>query len=241
MGQPSGAAPEGESATAQAGYAAVIGDVVGSRETGEDLFERLDGALARAGERVPAVQPLQVTNGDEFQGVYRALGPALNATLLVRLLLHDVADVRFGVGWGAFTRWSAERTPYEQDGPAWWAAREALEAVERYESAAGIPRGWRTEVRLDGARSDSSAVAGGAGAPPIAVDDALQALLVCRDHILARLDARDVSLVRALLEGATATMAAEEVGISQQAASRRLRSNGGYALLRTWRLLEESA
>ena len=241
MGQSSGVAPEAEPAAAQAGYAAVIGDVVGSREAGQDVFERLDDALARAGERVPALQPLQVTIGDEFQGVYEALGPALNATLLVRLLLHGVVDVRFGVGWGAFTRWSAERTPYEQDGPAWWAAREALEAVERHESETGTPHGWRTEVRLDAARSEAPAAAGGADAPAIAVDGALQALLLCRDHILARLDARDVGLVRALLEGATATMAAQQVGISQQAASRRLRSNGGYALLRTWRLLEESA
>ncbi len=241
MGQPNGTTPEVEPAAAQAGYAAVIGDVVGSREAGEDLFDRLDDALARTGERVPGLQPLQVTIGDEFQGVYQSLGAALNATLLVRLLLHDVVDVRFGVGWGAFTRWSAERTPYEQDGPAWWAAREALESVERHESAAGTPHGWRTEVRFGAARSEAPAGAGAACAPVVAVDDALQALLLCRDHILARLDARDVGLVRALLEGATATMAAQQVGISQQAASRRLRSNGGYALLRTWRLLEESA
>ena len=130
--------------THRPGYAAVIGDLVGSRQAAAGLFDHVTAALTRVNDRIEALQPLQITIGDEFQGVYRGLGAALDATLLVRLLLHGTADVRFGIGWGGFTRWNPDRAPFEQDGPAWWAAREALDAARAQESGAGLPVGWRS-------------------------------------------------------------------------------------------------
>jgi hypothetical protein len=240
------------------GYAAVIGDVVGSRRMQPGvLLRRLRTALQRTNARVTALQPLQPTLGDEFQGVYRRLGQALNATLLVRLLLHDVTDVRFGVGWGTFTRWDPDRAPFEQDGPAWWSARAALEAALAQERRTGIPAGLRTAVRLgtDGLPHERTrAAAEEAGetlvpaspylGDPIPLDLdlelVLEGLVLFRDHVVHTLDGRDVGLVLALLEGATVTDAAARVGISQQAASRRLRANGGYGLVRSWELLERA-
>jgi hypothetical protein len=139
------------------GYAAVLGDVVRSRHADVGFFDRLHQALGHANERIDALQPLQITIGDEFQGVYRRLGDALNTTLLLRLLLHDVVDVRFGIGWGTFTRWVPERAPYEQDGPAWWAAREALKEAVSQEARPGTPAGWLTAIRLSPASSDEPA------------------------------------------------------------------------------------
>ena len=94
----------------------VIGGANRSRQAGPDLFDRLEVSLARTNDRLVLVQPLQITIGDEFQGIYDGLGQALNATLYLRLVLLDVAGVRFGVGWGDIMRRDPDRAPYEQDG-----------------------------------------------------------------------------------------------------------------------------
>lgn len=233
-------------------YVTVIGDVVGSRQADPDLFDRLQDALERTNARIHAMQPLQVTVGDEFQAVYRRLGDALNAAILVRLLLHETAEIRFGVGWGTFTRWNSERSPFEQDGPAWWAARDALKAIRKQESGFGVPAGWRTGIRLrheppsDGEGDLNWHMPVEADDPQrrslgMSIDAAVESLVMLRDHVFARLDERDVQLVLALLaDGVTVTEAARSIGISQQAASRRLQMNGGYALLRSWRIFEGS-
>lgn len=253
-------APIEEAATGTAaeargrGYAAVIGDVIASRRVPRAamLPRRLQDALERANRRIGAVQPLQPTIGDEFQGVYARVGSALNATLLVRLLLHDLTEVRFGVGWGGFTSWASGRAPYEQDGPAWWSARAAIEAVREQERRPGVPANWQTAVRLpaespvDTVESSQEALFEAQEylieARSLTIDPGLvlEGVVMFRDHVLGMLDDRDVALVLALLDGATAKDAAGSAGISQQAASRRLRENGGYALLKGWELLESA-
>ena len=102
-------------------------------------------------------------------------------------------------------------------GPEPSAAAAALSEAERRGSRRGTPVGWRTVVVEPGEES--------AG---------LDAVAMFRDLLLHRMDERDARLTLALLEGSSVTSAAQAVGISQQAASRRLRSNGGYALLQSW-------
>lgn len=120
-----------------------------------------------------------------------------------------------------------------------------------------MPADWRTAVRFAepvdpsaGAHATEAAdaavpeppLAAVGPAPPrqldVEVTGALEGMLLLRDQILHGMDERDAGLVVALLDGATVTDAASQVGISQQAASRRLRSNGGYALVRSWDLLD---
>ncbi len=102
-------------------------------------------------------------------------------------------------------------------GPDPPAAAAALSEAGRRDSRRGTPVGWRTAVVEPGGEA--------AG---------LDAVAMFRDLLLYRMDERDARLTLALLEGASVTAAARAVGISQQAASRRLRSNGGYALLQSW-------
>ena len=92
--------------------AAVIGDVVGSRDHADrpDLHVRLVGRLAeleellRAEERAVGaslvVSPPRVTVGDEYQGIFTTLGVALRATRWLRISLLPDVDVRHGLGWG---------------------------------------------------------------------------------------------------------------------------------------------
>lgn len=255
---------------------AVLGDVVASRETGDRsaLQRAVEETLDLVNANVAAVQPLTPTIGDEFQGLFEDLDQALTATLWARLELRGRpelsphADVRFGVGVGELTSYDAGRAPYGQDGPAWWAARDALEHVEQTGQAHAAPPGWRTSVRLgdDPAPWDSNAAdptPAGANpadsradqadpdvnpahsAPPVDTHLAgldaealINAFLVCRDTLVAGLDDRDARILSGCLRGQSQAAIAEQEAISASAVSQRLRRNGGYALLRSRHLTE---
>jgi hypothetical protein len=206
-------------------YAAVIGDIVGSRGHPDrrGLQERLQGALHAANARCPAVLPLAPSVGDEFQGLYRELPAALEATLFVRLALVGAVDVRFGVGWGGLELFDPAIAPLGQDGPAWWAAREAVQRVTDGERQREAPRGRRTGFALD--RSQPSVSQTGAD-----VEGLVNAFLLCRDEIVGGMDARDARLAFGLFDGRTQADLAAQEGVSQPAISQRYRRSGAHAL-----------
>lgn len=245
---------------------AVLGDLVASREAPDRaaLQRALEDALGTVDAQLPAPQPLTPTVGDEFQGLFADLDAALAATLWARLLLLPRSDVRFGLGVGELVSHDVGRAPYAQDGPAWWAAREALEHVERAGQAHASPPGWRTCVRLagdpappgealpdgpsspsDGPASSDEALPTGRHARPALLDGAdpeglVNAFLVCRDELVAGLDDRDARILVGCLEGRSQAAIAEAEGVSASAVSQRLRRNGGYALLRSRHLAGRS-
>ena len=77
------------------------------------------------------MQRLEPTIGDEFQGLFATLADAVQASLQVRLELMPGIDVRAGLGQGETVVHDGRRKPVLQDGPAWWAARAALERLAR--------------------------------------------------------------------------------------------------------------
>ena len=220
----------------------LIGDLVGSRgaPNRRALHRSVEEALATATAAVPAVTALRITVGDEFQGSYASLGDAIEAALRVRLELLPTADVRVGIGRGPVQLLDAERGI--EDGPGWWAARSAIEAVEE---AAGRPatRHLRTAYRrapedepggASGTHRDSDGVGDGARATV----DAVNAALLCRDHLVGSLSDRSVRLLRGLMDphttqGELATLE----GISASAVSQRVRSDGIGAVLAAEELL----
>ena len=109
---------------------ALIGDIVESRthRQRQALHDAFAAAIARANAEVPVPEPAVITVGDEFQGVYPTLGAALQASFVVRAELHPLADVRFGLGRGEVTTLDPVRGVH--DGPAYWAAREAITTAE---------------------------------------------------------------------------------------------------------------
>jgi hypothetical protein len=219
-----------------AGYLAVLGDVVRSRDHAdrEDLQRELRDALDLANSRTAAVQPLALTIGDEFQGLYENLADVLQATLSIRLSLHLRADVRFGIGWGPLTTYDEKRAPFEQDGPAWWAAREAIERVRTIVHQREMPRGVRSALVTDGAA--------GAGAKASArqVEGLVNAFLLCRDELVSSMSARDAETMRYLLAGESPSAIAERQGVSLSAVSQRAIRAGLYALRAAQRELEEA-
>ncbi|CQD04576.1 hypothetical protein BN000_00859 [Mycobacterium europaeum] len=189
--------------------ATLIGDVVGSRRARDRaaLHRRVAAALDQVA--AGAIDPPSFTVGDEFQGSYPALGGAIDAALTVRLLLAPDIDVRFGLGWGAVTVLDADAGI--QDGPGWWTAREAIQQTAETQRQPGFAL-VRTTFRAAGeTRTDVAAV---------------NAALMCRDHLLGSLDERSLRIVRGLMTGRTKKELAAAEGISPSAVSQRTSRDG---------------
>jgi len=203
----------------------LIGDIVESRASSDrrGLHRAVEAALADTNDRVEHLEPLEVTVGDEFQGVYPHLGAALDAALRARVALLPHADTRYGLGRGTTT--TLDEVRGIKDGPAWWAAREAIVAVEDQAQRAALGR-VHTAYRLAEGERDELGSA-------IAVDAALH----CQDHMVGSLSARSGRLLRGLLEGMTQRELAEAEGISPSAVSQRVRADGLAVILRCHDLL----
>lgn len=203
-------------------HALLIGDVIGSRGVADRraLHSHLTAVLAEVNEHLDPVHGLEVTVGDEYQGVFATVGAAVAATLVVRLRMLPDHDVRHGVGWG-------ERTVLDdrgvQDGPGWWAARAAIDEVRRAETTATL-RNLRTSYRL-------------AEDTPGADEASINAALVLRDEQVTAMSTRSLSVLRGLLEGRSQKELADELEVSASAVSQRIRSDGLAALLHAHDLL----
>lgn len=209
---------------------AVLGDVVASRRHPDPdrRRDRVEEAISVANERFEPIQPLTPTIGDEFQGLFVDLVSALDATLMVRLTLLGEVDVRFGIGSGELFAFDPGRAPFEQDGPAWWSAREAVDLVRELPQGQERPRGVRTRwVEAESARPFEVA--------------AVNAFLQCRDELVAAMDPRDAAAMLGLLADEPLTRIAEAEGVSPSALSQRAIRGGLYAIRRAQRELREAA
>lgn len=177
----------------------LIGDVVGSRTIADrGAFQRrLGQVLAEVTEELRPAQRLEATVGDEFQGAFGTVADATLAALLVRLALLPVADVRCGLGHGEVTVHGADRRPLLQDGPGWWAARDALEVLGRPRNS--TRRTWY--VGPDAGR--------------------VNAFLLTRDALVDRIGERGWRLLALALTGASQTDVAAAEGISKSAVSQQ--------------------
>ena len=203
----------------------LLGDVVASKRHGDRraLQRKVEEALDTVNALVEAMQPLEATVGDEFQGAYGCVSDAVRASLLVRLSLLPDVDTRFGIGSGEVTVFDAHRRPISQDGPAWWAAREAIERVHRQQRQSARERAARTwYVAHPGAE-------GGSERAPL-LERFVNAHLLCRDALVPREDARGITLLRGWIVGRTQAELAEELGVTQSAVSQRLARMGAFAM-----------
>ncbi len=189
--------------------ATLIGDVVGSRTVADraGAHRMLNRALRDVADE--AVDPPAFTVGDEFQGAFTSVGLAIAAALSLRLAVAPEIDVRFGIGWGAVTM--LDEAAGIQDGPGWWAAREAIEWTASAQRQPGLAL-VRTSFRAAaGTRADL---------------DAINAALICRDHLLGSLDDRSTRIVKALLKNQSKKDIAAAEGISPSAVSQRSGRDG---------------
>jgi hypothetical protein len=200
---------EMKASASSAARATLIGDVVGSRTVADraNVHRVLNQALHDVADS--AVDPPAFTVGDEFQGAFTGVGSAIDAALSIRLAVAPEIDVRFGIGWGAVAM--LDEVAGIQDGPGWWAAREAIEwtaSAQRQPGLALVRTSFRSTAE---ARTDL---------------DAVNAALICRDHLLGSLDDRSTRIVKALLTNRTKKDIATAEGISPSAVSQRSGRDG---------------
>lgn len=183
---------------------ALLGDLVDSRHSDRPAAHAaLVDAIEQANAKVPQLDALRVTVGDELQGVYETLDGALRAAYALRLAVAPEVDLRAGIGIGEVKVIDAERGI--QDGSAWWRAREAIDAVRDRASDAGY-RGTRTAV--------------------VGVEEPLlEATVGLIDAHLSGLRGGTVGTLRGLLEGLSNAEIAEREGISESANSQRVANN----------------
>ncbi len=201
--------------------AVLIGDVVGSRNHPDRaaLQRRVHTTLAGHGSSPLLTQRLEETLGDEFQAATACLLDAVRLCMGVRLDLLPDIDVRFGIGIGSHAVFDASRAPVSQDGPAWWAARSAIQTARRL--AASRARSARTWVVV--AEQESPAAHREAAVA--------RSFLILQDHLLADMSALQLSVLRGSLAGRRQAVIAEAEGVTQSAVSQALSSSGGKAVI----------
>lgn len=206
----------------------LIGDLVGSREARNrgNLQKRLAAVLEEMNEALEPRIPLEVTVGDEFQACFDNAAAAVLASLMVRLQLLRSAgiDSRYGLGIGGIEVFSRRR-PLSQDGPGWWAARDAVDEVQRL----------ALDPRTRFARTFFLARASAFPETEVA---SLNAFLLCRDEIVDRMKQPSRNRLYGLMrEWPQARIAAEE-GATQGAISQSLSRSGAFAILAAQASLE---
>ena len=197
----------GKQSASSARRAALIGDIVGSRRVADRSAAHRAMNRALRDVAADAIDPPAFTVGDEFQGSYPTVGAAIGAALSLRLAVAPGLDVRFGIGWGVVTVLDADAGI--QDGPGWWAAREAIEwtaAAQRQARLALVRTSFRGEQRTD--------------------VDAVNAALICRDHLIGSLDERSIRILKGLLSNHTKKDIAAAEDISASAVSQRAGRDG---------------
>jgi hypothetical protein len=199
---------------------ALIADVIGSRgHTDRNEVQRsVEDALELIAQAVPPVQAFRATVGDEFQAVYPSRNAALRATLFAGLLPQDGPLLRFGLGEGDIGGVSSRTSERIEDGPGWWHAREAIEAVASQQRRFSFLRSWYI--------SDAPEQ-----------DVAVNAYLLTRDQLLGGLSVRARDYARGVAQGANQKSIAAEHGVSQPAVSKLLRESGAATLIEGFRML----
>ncbi|GAB3272577.1 SatD family protein [Microbacterium lacusdiani] len=192
---------------------AVIADIVASREAPDrDVLQREieSAALAIEEARARAVQRWWPTVADEFQAVYGTVEDALVATLYLQLALPEGVACRFGLGLGDIKPVESMLADAIQDGPGWWAAREAVERAEALE------RG-----RLPGTRS-RFVVHETQPAEARAQEAVVNAYLVLRDQVVADMSPRARRVAFESWRGQQQKDIAAREGITQAAVSQSI-------------------
>jgi SatD family (SatD) len=207
----------------------LIGDVVESRQTTDRrlLQRRLGGVMEEMNHELEPQVPFEPTLGDEFQACFDDIAAAVRASLMVRLGLLRTAgvDSRYGLGVG-LVEVLAER-PRLQDGPGWWAARNAMESTRRLAEAphTSFVRTSFSAVRSSSRRWEEE-------------EAALNAFLLCRDALVDRMKQPSRNRLYGLMRQWPQARIAVEEGTTQGAISQSLARSGAFAILAAQERLE---
>lgn len=131
-------------------YLAIIGDIIDSRhlEDRATVQSKLEAVLIDINANyVRGIKSkFLITLGDEFQGL---LIPTSEAFSIVNTILDRMypIKIRFGLGYGKVTT-PIKETAIGMDGPAFYAARQALEALKKAKEPGLRLRGSTLDSKL---------------------------------------------------------------------------------------------
>ncbi|WP_435527134.1 SatD family protein [Microbacterium aurantiacum] len=203
-------------------------DIVGSRRLPDRAGAQraIEDTIARVSAEIPdaVAAPIATTTGDELQGELVSVEAALSFTLLVRLALPEGVDLRFGIGVGDTVRVPSAGGDIAE-GSAWWAAREAIDAVDARARRA-VPSA-RTAIAA--APSESPSVH--------QVIRMASAYLLARDEVVTAMSDRARRLTFGRCVGRTQRELAGEESITQSAVSQALAAAGSASLVEGYRRL----
>lgn len=205
---------------------AVIVDIVRSRDLTDVAEARssLRTAFAASASVVTPVQELTATVGDEFQLIFADIAAAVQATAIVRLMLPEHVECRFGFGAGTMRNIEVRDATTIHDGSAWWNAREAIEECHRREDKKSpYLRGWFVAEPED-----------------IEAAALVNSLLLVRDSLITAMRPREKRLTGGVLRGMSQAELASAEQITQSAVSQSLYRSGGAALLAAQEVLSAS-
>lgn len=191
--------------------AALIGDIVESKraEDRESLQHQLLDILDSVNEITNPTTTLRITRGDEFEGAFPTLAAAWEATLRLRMMMRSRGhDLWTSVAWGEVTALADAEHAAIQDGPVWWAARDALTDLKQ-SSPQRTPDNRRTVFTAE-----------------IPNHALLEAAVSLRDEVIAGLDPADAAITLGLMDGVTQASIAETLEVTAGVISRRAHRNG---------------
>lgn len=116
-------------------YAALIGDFIQSRNLAnrsevQRAFAAVCAALNKERDRLGLASPLTITLGDEFQALFADAGRLWECILRIEAAMEPAA-IRFAVGLGIISTDIQRDTALGMDGPAFHAARAAMEQLKK--------------------------------------------------------------------------------------------------------------
>lgn len=113
-------------------YFAIIGDIIDSKSIKDrwSAQKNLEQALNAANSIYFRCleSKLTITLGDEFQGLFNNANQLLEIMDQIRYRVHPI-NLRFGIGIGNMSTEIVHEKSMGSDGPAYWAAREAIQYV----------------------------------------------------------------------------------------------------------------
>ena len=114
-------------------YCAIIGDIIGSRNIEErsSVQKNLKKILDKINDeyRSEIASRFTITIGDEFQGLIRSTKYLLKIIDTIKMEFYPNM-LRFGVGFGIMYTEIIEEVSIGSDGPAYYAARKAIDEIK---------------------------------------------------------------------------------------------------------------
>jgi hypothetical protein len=208
-------------------YIALIADIIDSKEIDNRSLaqKKLEASLNALNERDSAdiASNFTITLGDEFQGL---LHGGANVMRMIEQIEWDMYQVRFrfGIGIGEITTDINHESAIGSDGPAYYRAREAIEALKKNKRK---KQSGEADIRIEAGEANQHSVV------------LLNSILSLMTVIKYSWSDRQREIIWAMMKsGESQTETARCMGITQPSVQKNLANGNYYAYRRAMKTIE---